>query len=131
MKTKLATLTLCIGLSACSIFPSRFDSQEHAKLVDIHVISKDSSACQRNDIAQALVEVMYKDAEWVWHYGQDLPNNDKMSAMQQNLLQMTKEFHERYKQSEPVSAFYCRSKFENIHKATDTIIKVSARRPRI
>ena len=128
---KLYFLFVVVLLTGCSLFPSKFDPQEHARLVDIHVISKDSSACQRNDIAQALVEVMYKDAEWVWHYGQDLPNNDKMSAMQQNLLQMTKEFHERYKQSEPVSAFYCRSKFENIHKATDTIIKVSARRPRI
>ncbi len=118
-------------IAGCALFPSAFDSQEHAKLVDIHVFSKDSSVCKDREIASTIAEILARDAEWVWHYGNTLPDNDKMAAMEKNLLYMTKEFSDRYKRPEPVSVLYCRSKFENIHQATDTMLKVSARRPRI
>ena len=58
----------------------------------------------------------------------DIP---KMVAMTANLMAMTKELDDRYKKGDAVSATYCRLKFKNIHTATDTILKVSARRPRI
>ena len=74
---------------------------------------------------------MYQDARWAWSYGRDLPNNEKMVAMTANLMAITKELDDRYKKGDAVSATYCRLKMKNIHTATDTILKVSARRPRI
>lgn len=131
MKKLLLALVLATLTTGCALFPSKFDPQEHARLVDIHVLSKDSAVCKKPEIAQAVAEIMFRDAEWVWYYGKVLPANEKMSAMEKNLMDMTKELNDRYKQSTPVSAIYCQLKFENIHKATDTIINVSARRPRI
>jgi hypothetical protein len=45
-------------------------------------------------------------------------------------MMMTKEIADRYRSTATVSVFYCKNKFENIRRATDTAIKVSARRPR-
>jgi hypothetical protein len=45
-------------------------------------------------------------------------------------MMITKEIADRYAKSDTVSVFYCKNKFENIRRATDTMMKVSARRPR-
>jgi len=118
-------------LTGCAIFPSKFDAHEHARVVDIHVASADATVCQDRDLAARTAKSMHQDAVWVWNYGQYLTNNEKMTAMEQELVNMTKELTDRYAKADTVSAFYCRSKFENIHRATTTMIKVSARRPRI
>lgn len=122
---------VAVLLTGCALFPSKFDSNEHARIVDIHVTSADNSVCQDRDAAARAAKTMYQDAVWVWNYGQYLTNNEKMTAMERELLSMTKELADRYARPDPVSNFYCRSKFENIHRATTTMIKVSARRPRI
>lgn len=130
MKTKWVAVTLTTLIITACAFPSRFDEQEHARIVNIYVTSADNSVCTDSGQAKTLAQQMYRDAVWVASYGNSLPNNGPMIDMEKNLLEITKELHDRYQKPEPVSAFYCRSKFENIHRATDTIIKVSARRPR-
>jgi len=130
MKARYLALLLTVAVTACA-FPSRFDNQEHARLVNIYVTSTDASVCSQPEQARVRSEQMYRDAVWVLSYGTTLPNNDPMINMEKNLLEITKELYDRYQKTEPVSAFYCRSKFENINRASDTIIKVSARRPRI
>ena len=126
----LALLCLLL-LSGCGLLPGRFDGQEHAMIVNVHVISQDSNVCDSRDSAYLAAQTMYQDARWAWNYGRDLPNNDKMAAMTANLMAITKELDDRYKKGDAVSATYCRLKFKNIHQATDTILKVSARRPRL
>ena len=117
-------------LVGCSLFPSNFDGQEHAMIVNVHVISQDDAVCDRRDSASMAAQTMYQDARWAWNYGRDLPNNEKMAKMTENLMAMTRELDDRYKKTDPVSTAYCKLKFKNIHQATDTILKVSARRPR-
>ena len=73
---------------------------------------------------------MYQDARWAWHYGQSLVDNEKMTRMSFELMMITKEMADRYDSTATVSVFYCKNKFENIRRATDTMMKVSARRPR-
>ena len=123
-------LIIAVLLSGCSLFPSTFDSQEHAMIVNVHVISQDDGVCNTPNSAYMAAQTMYQDARWAWNYGRDLPNNEKMVAMTASLMAMTKELDDRYKKAETVSATYCKLKFKNIHQATDTILKVSARRPR-
>ena len=127
----LLALLLALLLSGCGLLPSRFDSQEHAMIVNVHVISQDDAVCNSRDSAYLAAQTMYQDARWAWSYGRDLPNNEKMVAMTANLMAITKELDDRYKKGDAVSATYCRLKMKNIHTATDTILKVSARRPRI
>ena len=126
----LALLCLLL-LSGCGLLPSRFDSQEHAMIVNVHVISQDDAVCNTRDSAYLAAQTLYQDARWAWNYGRDLPNNEKMVTMTANLMAMTKELDDRYKKGDPVSAAYCRLKFRNIHQATDAILKASARRPRL
>lgn len=117
-------------LTGCALFPSMFDSNEHARIVNIHVAAIDDAVCQSRDTAGPVARQMYQDARWVWHYGQHLSDNEKMTAMEFELMKITRELADRYDKAEPVSTYYCKNKFENIRRATDTIIKVSARRPR-
>lgn len=127
---KQLLFAVVIALSGCALFPSPFDAQEHARIVTINVASRDSSVCASPEKAQTVAESMYRDAEWAYHYGNTLSDNAPMARMELELMNMTKELRDRYSRTEPVSNFYCKSKFENIHRATTTIIGVSARRPR-
>lgn len=127
----LLTALVVFLISGCALFPSNFDNQEHARIVNVHVISQDDTVCNNRDLAVKSAHSMYQDARWAWNYGRDLPNNENMTVMTKNLTDMTKELNDRYLKADTVSTLYCRSKFENIRRATDTILKVSARRPRI
>lgn len=120
-------LMLLVG---CSMFPSKFDSQEHARIVNVHFVSLNDSVCSNREQAAQVSNTMYQDAYWAYVYGSSLPDNGPMSRMSADLMSMTKELRDRYQRSESVSQFYCKSKLENIRRATDTMIKASARRPR-
>lgn len=127
----LLIIIVLLSLSGCGLFPSRFDSQEHAMIVNVHVISQDDGVCNTPNSAYMAAQTMYQDARWAWNYGRDIPDNEKMTKMTENLMAMTRELDDRYKKGDPVSVVYCKLKFKNIHQATDTILKVSARRPRL
>ena len=124
------TVLLTVMLTGCALWPSAFDSQEHARIVNIHVAAIDDSVCNSRERAAPVAQQMFADARWAWHYGQSLVDNEKMTRMSFELMQITKELAERYAKSDTVSTYYCKNKFENIRRATDTVIKVSARRPR-
>ena len=121
---------LAILLTGCALFPSMFDANEHARIVNIHVSAIDDSVCNRKEAAASVSQQMYADARWAWHYGQSLTDNEKMTKMSFELMKITKELADRYDSTATVSVFYCKNKFENIRRATDIIMKVSARRPR-
>ena len=124
------TILLVVMLTGCALWPSAFDSQEHARIINIHVAATDDSVCNSRERAAPVAQQMFADARWAWHYGQSLVDNEKMTKMSFELMMMTKEMADRYSSDATVSTFYCRNKFENIRRATDTMIKVSARRPR-
>jgi hypothetical protein len=110
---------------------SKFDSQEHAMIVNIHVISQDDGVCSSRDSAYLAAQTMYQDARWAWNYGRYLQKNGEMTRMTENLMAITKELDDRYKKTDTaVSAVYCRAKFKTIHQATESILRVSARRER-
>jgi hypothetical protein len=117
-------------LTGCALWPSAFDSQEHARIINIHVAAIDDSVCNRRESAAPVAQQMFADARWAWHYGQSLTDNEKMTRMSFELMMITKEMADRYDSTATVSVFYCKNKFENIRRATDTMMKVSARRPR-
>lgn len=126
----LSSMIVCLALAGCALWPSKFDTQEHARIINIYVASKDNSACTSPEQARPLANQMYRDAEWLYHYGSTLTDNEDMTKMELSLLGMIRELRDRYNREDKVSVLYCRSKFDNIHRATETMIKVSARRPR-
>ena len=124
------TILLAVMLTGCALWPSAFDSQEHARIINIHVAAIDDAVCNRRERAAPVAQQMFADARWAWHYGQSLMDNEKMTKMSFELMMITKEMADRYDSTASVSVFYCKNKFENIRRATDTMMKVSARRPR-
>jgi len=124
------TILLAAMLTGCALWPSAFDNQEHARIINIHVAAIDDAVCNRRESAAPVAQQMFADARWAWHYGQSLTDNEKMTRMSFELMMITKEIADRYAKSDTVSVFYCKNKFENIRRATDTMMKVSARRPR-
>ena len=131
MKRIVVYALLSVVLSSCALFPSTFDAQEHARIVDIYQASRDRSVCVNKDLAQSVADNMFRDADWLYTYGAPQPNNEKMANMERNLKDITKELADRYHKPEPVSRFYCEQKFENINRATKIMLEVSARRPRL
>lgn len=127
---RLSVLCLAVALAGCAIFPSSFDSQEHARLVTINQLSADTGVCATRDLALITSLEITREADWAHRYGASLGNNQNMTRMHANLLAMSRELSERYGRGE-VSVIYCRAKLDNIHKASQTMIGVSARRPRL
>lgn len=129
MKT-ISTIFASLLLTACSIFPSAFDGNEHARIVSIYVAAKDNMVCNSAEQARPIVNQMYHDSEWLYHYGSTLSDNEDMSRMELYLLGMVREIKDRYNKEERVSVLYCKSKFDNIHRSTEKMMQISARRPR-
>ena len=124
------TILLAVLLTGCALWPSAFDSAEHARIINIHVAAIDDAVCNSRERAAPVAQQMFADARWAWHYGQSLVDNEKMTKMSFELMMITKELADRYESAATVSTYFCKNKFENIRRATDTVIKVSARRPR-
>ena len=60
MRRLLGYLVIAIGLmwlvSGCALWPSAFDGQEHARLVNIQVASRDSSVCANPEQVKAIAQ---------------------------------------------------------------------------
>lgn len=127
---KSAWLITLLLLSSCSWLPSSFDNMEHSYLVTLNQLSADARACDDPARAVYTSQQLLGQAQWLHRYGSSLPRNSQLMVMEQNLLNMSRELADRY-HSGSVSPAYCRSKLDNIHRATETIIEVSGKRPRL
>lgn len=125
----LTVLTSTLILSACALFPSKFDTNEQAKLTDIILLSQDDSVCVQPSI-NVVVNDIDKTAQWLKIYSEHLPNNEKLTDMTKNLSDITKDFRASYLKDKPPSHFYCRSKMKIINEASKKMLDVSGRRPR-
>lgn len=117
-------------LTACSLLPSNFDSQEHAVLVTVAQLSADNAICNNRELAQVHSRALYQQADWLHRYGSSLPQNTDLANQESQLLAIASELKQRYERGE-VSVVYCRSKMDNISRAAQIMIKSSAGRPRL
>lgn len=125
----LTIITSALVLSACALFPSKFDANEQAKLTDIILLSQDDSVCANSSISVTVTEID-RSAQWLKIYSESLPKNEKLVDMTKNLSDITKDFRASYLKDKPPSHFYCRSKIRIINEATRKMLDVSGRRPR-
>lgn len=128
---KLTILLSSLLLCSCALFPSNFDSQEHARLVTISHMTVNTDVCEDIGNTKNMVQTIKHHVGWLKIYSGPLPNNAKMASMIGNLDVMVSGFESRYNDSTSVpSKFYCEQKVKLINEATNEIISVSARRPR-
>ena len=127
----IIAISSALLLSACSLWPSYFDQNEHARMVDIAITSKDASVCDNYNTAKTTVVNIVRDTNWLIVYGNSLPDNDSLIEAYSNLEAIVPDFGKRYVDpANPPSAAYCKLKLKNINEATQTLIEVSGRRPR-
>lgn len=127
----IIALSATLFLSACSLWPSYFDQNEHARIVDIAITSSDPTVCETYATAKTTVVNIARDTSWLVVYGNSLPDNDSLIEAYSNLEAIVSDMDKRYVDAaNPPSATYCKLKLKNINEATRTLIDVSGRRPR-
>ena len=131
LKKLLILLSSSIVLSGCSLFfVSRFDYNEQARLITVLQLTQHAEVCADPAQAAYAAQQLNTHVEWLQMYSRDLPHNEPMQKMNEQLMGAVKEFVARYKSTTPVSKIYCESKMHNIQKIADVMRDVSARRPR-
>ena len=115
-------------LTGCALFPSQFDAQEQNARVDLVVMSR-FELCTTPEISTHAQAINLR-AEWLEVYSSSLPNNEKIQAMNTNMVTMTRDLAKRYQGGAAASRFFCESRMKNINQAARTMLDVSGRRPR-
>lgn len=129
MKNLVATVSVAFLLSACALFPSYFDYNEQARLVDIIQLTKTDSVCSTEEIKTVSRDIRQK-VDWLTTYSASLPDNSKIQEMNRNLSEIVGDFDLRYQSDKPPSKFFCSAKIKNINEAARKMLSVSGRRPR-
>lgn len=129
MKNLVATVSVVFLLSACALFPSYFDYNEQARLVDIIELTKTDSVCSTEEIKTVSRDIRQK-VDWLTTYSASLPDNSKIQEMNRNLSGIVGDFDKRYQSDKPPSKFFCSAKIKNINEAARKMLSVSGRRPR-
>jgi hypothetical protein len=125
---RLSIFLSAVLLSGCALWPSQFDAQEQNAIVDLVVMSR-FELCRTPEIATHAHAINLR-AEWLQVYSGSVPNNEKIQAMNTNMVEMTQDLAKRYQGDAAASRFFCESRMKNINKAARTMLDVSGRRPR-
>ena len=125
---RLSTLFASIMLTGCALFPSQFDAQEQNAIVDLVVMSR-FELCRTPEIGTHAQAINLR-AEWLEVYSSSLPNNEKIQAMNTNMVAMTRDLAQRYQGGAAASRFFCETRMKNINQAARVMLDVSGRRPR-
>ena len=133
MKKLLVALAVW-SLSGCALydayFMAKFDNNEYKIINDIRTQANLGSAkCGKPEVVAEVDRLYYLSVEFR-NYGQSIPNNEQAAKMGNELAEITKGLSERYHSSEPVSMFYCTSKFSNIERNAVNIQNVIGKKPR-
>ena len=129
MRNLLAIVSVAFALSACALFPSYFDYNEQARLVDIIELTKTDAVCATDEIKSVSREIRQK-TDWLITYSSSLPDNVKIQEMNKQLSDIVGDFDRRYQTDKPPSKFFCSAKIKNINEAARKMLSVSGRRPR-
>lgn len=129
MRNLVAIVSIAFALSACALFPSYFDYNEQARLVDIIELTKTDAVCATDEIKSVSRDIRQK-TDWLITYSSSLPDNVKIQEMNKQLSDIVGDFDRRYQSDKPPSKFFCSAKIKNINEAARKMLSVSGRRPR-
>ncbi len=129
MKSLTAAVSAAFLLSSVALWPSWFDYNEQARIVDIIELTKTDSVCSTDEIKTVSRDIRLK-VDWLVTYSNSLPDNQKIREMNKNLSEIVGDFDRRYQSDKPPSKFFCTAKIKNINDAARKMLSVSGRRPR-
>ena len=129
MKNIITTISVSFFLTGCALWPSWFDYNEQARIVDIIELTKTDTVCASDEIKSISKEIRAR-VDWLVTYSNSLPDNQKIREMNRNLSEIVGDFDQRYRGDKPPSKFFCSAKIKNINDAARKMLSVSGRRPR-
>lgn len=134
MKKLLAVLAVVSSLSGCAIydayFMARFDNNEYGLINKIRTEANLGAAkCGKPEVVGEVDKLYFTTVEFR-NYGQSIPHNEEAINMGNELMAIVKEFRDRYHGTEPVSMFYCTTKFSTIERNAVNIQNVVGKKPR-
>jgi hypothetical protein len=134
MKRLLAGLLLISSLSGCALydayFMARFDNNEYLLINKIRTEANLGAAkCGKPEVVEVVDKMYYTTVEFK-NYGQSIPHNEEVVKMGNELAEIVKGLSDRYHGTEPVSMFYCTTKFSSIERNAVNIQNVVGKKPR-
>ena len=131
---KLLVILAVYGLSGCALLDAwnmaRFDNNEYMLINKIRTEANLGAAkCGKPEVV-AEVDAIWRTAVEFRNYTQSIPNNAEATKMGSELAEVIKGLSDRYHGTEPVSMFYCTSKFSSIERNAVTIQNVIGNKPR-
>ena len=108
-----------------------FDNREYTYAVELRTMSE-FMAGQCQDSKQSAVNAteIHRKAQEFHNYARELQNNRDVATMAASIKEITVSLPERYARPEPVSAAYCRSKYNLITLASTGAQQAMARKKR-
>jgi hypothetical protein len=134
MKKLLAVLALVSCLPGCAIydayFMARFDNNEYGLINKIRTEANLGAAkCGKPEVV-ASVDQLYFTAVEFRNYGQSIPHNEEVINIGNELMAVVKDFKDHAHGTEPMSMFYCTTKFSSIERNAVNIQNVVGKKPR-
>ena len=126
----MASLTLF--LSACSLFPQKYDNNEYLMLVRFAVITKSLETQCRKGIPTripSLVNSLHMQAQVLDIYTKNIPNNKEVAEVAQILHKDVEQLIASLKKS-GFSFRYCELKAKLLEKKTMRIIEAAGKKTR-
>jgi hypothetical protein len=137
---KKILLILSVGLlSGCSTltnlydsyFLAKYDTNEYALINTVKtksiIAQADCNDRQKTiDNVNTIYEKSYEFRNFTFH----IPQNKDAQAMSEKLLKLTTDTKEYYQKNEKVSDIFCKSRYQQITRAADTIQSTLGSKPR-
>ena len=133
MKRLLLALSV-VGLSGCALwdayFMAPYDANEYMQITEIRASAGQYRAqCDNPVLAPANAQSIANRTDLFEKYQQYIPRNDNGKAAARALNEIAQGLATAYGRG-PVSATFCRLKYNNIEHSAELIQRVTAGRPR-
>ena len=134
MKRLLLTLLIPV-LSSCALVDAylmtKYDANEYRIITEIRADAMSyKSQCTDATASARNAHVIADKTQLFEFYNQHIPRNNNGIRASHNLNEIAQGLKKRYESGTPVSATFCRIKFEGIEIAASTIQNVVGNRPR-
>lgn len=132
---KLIAVFALVGLSGCTLVDAylmtKYDANEYKLAVEIRSdANRYKNECNDAGLSRANAQAIAQKTQLFEHYSEHIPRNDNGASASRNLNEIAQGLVKRYSAGTPVSATFCRLKFEGIEIGAVTVQSVLAKRPR-
>lgn len=135
MRKLLLSIVLASGLSGCALIDAYlmagFDPNEYQMITVIRVEAERSKTqCADATVSKINAQVVSGKTHLFERYSEEIPRNKNGLSAAKSLNEIAQGLLVRYNGTQPVSATFCKLKFESIESSAKLIQHIIGNRPR-